>query len=229
MVYKCSSCSHEATGTQQQPWLLSFGSVLCGGKDSKLLYQELCFLLEVTATAAVGATCSLLLWGNTQLSCDSLLFPQPIPVGHSPLSFLIFEWRHVPCAVGASPGDADLLGTWWCYFTFVHCGTCVTMIFYRGSWTEGRDSNLEAGMALMRWSWMESCCCHSASLMTLLCVTLGPKGWGAVLTLPKPCNQEERAEHRGVLPFCFWPRKQYLTLNDLQKQKRYARKAQSTK
>jgi len=49
----------------------------------------------------------------------------------------------------------------------------------------------------------------------------GPQGTGCcpVLTLPKRCNHQERAERRGVLPFCFWPRKQYLTLTTCKSKK----------
>lgn len=40
-----------------------------------------------------------------------------------------------------------------------------------------------------------------------------------VLTLPKPCNKREHAEYREVLPYCFWPMKQYLTLTTCKSKK----------
>lgn len=40
----------------------------------------------------------------------------------------------------------------------------------------------------------------------------GWTGYLPVLTLPKPCNKQEHAEYHEVLPYCFWPIKQYLTL-----------------
>lgn len=48
----------------------------------------------------------------------------------------------------------------------------------------------------------------------------GWMGYLPVLTLPKPCNKQERAEYHEVLPYCFWPLKQYLTLTTCKSKKK---------
>lgn len=60
MVDKYFSCLHEATGKQRQPWLLSFGSVLCGGElGLQAVVSRAVFLAKSDSDCSCGATCSV--------------------------------------------------------------------------------------------------------------------------------------------------------------------------
>lgn len=122
--------------------------------------------------------------------------------------------------MGTSLGDTDLqTGAYWrCLCLCARCGRDVL----QGLSGRGQRWQLLAGFGMnLGGSRMEEGIAQSDGILHAADLPLGRwTGYLPVLTLPKPRNQQEHAEYHEVLPYCFWPIQQYLTLTTCKSKKK---------
>lgn len=216
-----------------------FGYMVCGDElrfENSYIKRWISWYVTVAPTAVWCVPCTLGCSGVTYNSAVTCLLFTPCFLRLQPSS----EFAHplnsstlTPQWGGTSLGDMDLQAgaKWRCLPVWALWDVwpwCFTGDQWQGTETaiKGRVWHELGGV---RWSEVvaqsdDGVWCDTGPAVASLS---GWTGYLPVLTLPKPCNKQEHAEYHKVLPYCFWPIKQYLTLTTC-KSKKKARK-ESTK